>query len=374
MSQPDPSARPSQVTVAGWAIAIASVLLVVAVFDTMGRLESVDMRERLTGTVTSGSARDLGLSVADAIEILRWCLYVSGVAAAASGILGVFVLQRNRGARIGLTVAAVSIVLTASFTGDFPAFLGMLIGAGTALLWTRPARDWFAGRPITVRRPAPGPERGQFQSTPPSRPLDWTPPAVGRAQPPPMPGWGQVPIASPWPGMAPGQVVTSDRPAQVRLACILTWVFSGLTALGYLAVLIALTVDSNALIDRLKESPSWQSSFDEETVVTVAAVVSVVFVVWSLAAGLLAVLAWRRVRWAWLLLVVSASIAGLVCVLAFPFSVPHLAAIGASAGMLMRRPTRDWYAVTPIPRPPWPPVQGPPQGPPQAPGPKPPVW
>src|SRR5690348_4936618 len=35
MPQPDPSARPSQVTVAGWAVAIASVLLVFAVFDSL---------------------------------------------------------------------------------------------------------------------------------------------------------------------------------------------------------------------------------------------------------------------------------------------------------------------------------------------------
>ena len=33
MNEPDRSARPSQVTVAGWAVAIASVMLVVAVFD-----------------------------------------------------------------------------------------------------------------------------------------------------------------------------------------------------------------------------------------------------------------------------------------------------------------------------------------------------
>ena len=74
MSQPDPTARPSQVTVAGWAVAVASVLLLLAVFDTMGKLETVDMRERLSRAISSGSAKDLGFTVSDATAVLRCCL------------------------------------------------------------------------------------------------------------------------------------------------------------------------------------------------------------------------------------------------------------------------------------------------------------
>ena len=137
------------------------------------------------------------------------------------------------------------------------------------------------------------------------------------------------------------------RPTQVRLACVLTWVFSTLAALGYAAVLVALVVDKDGIVRELEKSPSWKASFDTDTVVTVLGLGSAVFLVWSLAAIVLAALVWRRVRWAWVALLVSAWLAGLVSivsVLAFPAGLPVLAAIGAAAGLLMRRTTRAWFA------------------------------
>jgi hypothetical protein len=375
MPQPDQSARPSQVTVAGWAVAGASVLLVFAVFDALGQLDTVDMRDRLGRAISSGLAKDSGFTVSDATEVVRWCLYVSGVAAAVSSILGVYVLQGHRGARIGVTIAAVSIVLTASIAGSLTSFLGLLIGMGTALLWTLPARDWFAGRPITVRQPRE-PERRPEPPEPKTR-VAWTPPPSD-VQPPPTPGWGQLPpapqlpAAAGWPPPQPHAypaypVVGDERPPQVRLACILTWIFSSITALGYAAVLVVLAVDKERLVDELKKSPGWDSSFDTDTVTTFVAVAAVAFIVWSLSAIVLAVLTWRRVRWAWLVLLASASIAGLVSVLALPYSLPFLAVIGASTGMLLRRTSRAWFAG-----PTYPGYPHLPPGPP--PGPRPPVW
>src|SRR5689334_8333161 len=119
MSPSETSARPSQVTVAGWAVAIASVMLAVGVFDAMRNLHSVDTREEVTRALSTGSAKGLGISVDDALTAMRWALFVSGAAAAAAAILGVFVLQRNKGARIGLTVAAVPIVLASPISGSF---------------------------------------------------------------------------------------------------------------------------------------------------------------------------------------------------------------------------------------------------------------
>lgn len=364
MNQPDPSARPSQVTVAGWGIAVASVLLVFAVFDTIGQLQTVDMRDRVAEAIRSGSAKGFGFTVDDILGVMRWCLYVSGVAGAVTGVLGIFVLQGHRGARVVASIAAVSIVLTASIAGSFTAFLGMFIAVGTALLWSRPARDWFDGRPVAPPvRPAPPVER---RPEPPTTPLSWAPPTAGTAQPPPTPGWGEAPPApgSPvdlaWPAptpppgdqetsaLAPSEPTAPPAPApiprQVRLACILTGVFSSLTALGYAAVAILLAVDQDRMVTELKKSPAWQKSFDVDTVTTVVTVASSVFVVWSVAAVVLAVLVSRRVRWAWIVLLVSAWAAGLVSVLAFPLSLPYLAAIGATTGILMRRPTREWFA------------------------------
>src|SRR5688500_4741894 len=114
----------------------------------MAELRSVETRDEVTSALSSGSMKDLGLSVEQALSIMRGALFVGGVAAAASAILGIFVLQRHTTARIALTVAAVPVVLTSPFSGGF---LGLMVGVATGMLWTRPARDWFAGRPVTQR-------------------------------------------------------------------------------------------------------------------------------------------------------------------------------------------------------------------------------
>lgn len=329
MSSSEGNVRPSQVTFAGWGIAVAALMLVISVFDSMANLKSVDMREQITRGITSGSAKGLGLSVEEATEIMRWSLFVAGFAAVAAGILGVFVLQRNKGARIGLTVAAIPIVLTAPLAGSF---LGMFIAAGTTILWTRPARDWFAGRqPAAPSRPEP--------ASVPAAPWEPPTPPAG-AQPPPSPNpYGYYP-PTPHPVLPQAP---SARPREVRIGCILTWVFTAITALGYVAVLAAVAIDSPGLIGILQDTPGWDDSFDEDLVITAAVVGSVLFLIWCVAAATLAFLAWRQQRWAWVLLLVSTGAAGLISILGFPFSLLHLTAIAATLGMLLSRPSRDWF-------------------------------
>lgn len=371
MSPPDGSPRPSQVTVAGWGIAVASLMLVISVFDTMANLKSVDMRDAITKAVTTGSAEGLGLSVADATEILRWSLFVTGVAGVAAVILGIFVLQRNHGARIGLTVAAVPIVLTAPLSGNF---LGMFIAAGTTILWTRPARDWFAGRQ-PERREVPPP-------MPALPPLPQLPHVPSEQQPPPTVGWGQAPQPGPGlgsePAPAPWQPPTgppvavappappappagpnpygyypptvrervpqprSAQPRQVRVACILTWIFTALTGFVFAGLLVAVAVDSDALLERLQETPGWSSSYDD-VAITAMVTLSVVSLVWSLATAVVAVFAWRQQNWAWVLLMLSIGLAALISLFAIPASLVHLAALAVSLGMLLSRPSRDWF-------------------------------
>lgn len=377
--------RPSQVTVAGWAVAVVSVFLVVSVFDAMGNLHSVDTREAVTRTLTKGWAKGSGVSVDDALAAMRWGLFVSGAAGAAAAILGVFVLQRNKAARIGLSVAALAMLLVTPLTGSF---LSVLVAGTTALLWTGPSADWFAGRPIRQRTPV----RREPPRTPPSFPSDapaappvaWVPPAdhapgapgpspTPAPTPAPTPGWGQAPApAAPpagypqWPAQNPVQspaqpppwpqppvhpawpAARADdglpMPRQVRIACILTWVFSAVTGLAYAALLAALAIDEPGLIKAMEDSPSWRSSYDEKTVVTAAVVAGVLFLLWCIGAAVLAWFAWRRASWAWIVLCVSTSLAALICLIAVPYSLVHLAATAYALAMLLGRRSREWYA------------------------------
>lgn len=410
MSSDAPGPRPRQVTVGGWLVAIASAMLVASVFDAMARLHSVDTRDALVRVLTTGSAKDLGISVTDALGVVRAALFVAGASAAVTAILGVFVLQRHVAARVVLTIAAVPVVLTAPFSGGF---LALAVGAGTVLLWSRPARDWFAGRPPTRREVQPEPVRvggARPDSTRPA-PGHWPPPTIAPPStgpvtgplPPPTPGWGERPtVPAPWPpAYGPGPVLpppSGEVPAPVRIACFLTWGFSLVTAGLYLLIGVALLVDRGRMLDLLRDNPTVRDSkLDDDQLVTVIVTVSALVVLWCLAACVLAFFAWRRHSWAWILLIASIGVALLVEVAAFPFSLLHLAAAAVSLRMLLARPTRAWFRGgsgpgVPAPRgwappPGWTPPSGPPTQPPSGrpsdrpadgsadrPSGKPPVW
>jgi hypothetical protein len=168
----------------------------------------------------------------------------------------------------------------------------------------------------------------------------------------------------------------------VRLACVLTWVFSLVTAVLYLLVGTALLVDRAAMLDLLRDNPTVRDTrLTEDQLVAAIVGVSAVIVVWCLAACVLALLAWRRHTWAWILLVVSAGFAAVVEVVVLPFSVLHLAAAGVALRMLLAAPSRAWFRTDHVPPSGWAPPTGPPTSPPSAapprpdePSDKPPAW
>lgn len=347
MSSPGPSARPTQVTVAGWTVAVASAFLLVSVFDALGSLHSVETRDQLTQAIDSGNLQGLGITVAEALTVKRWALYISAVAAVLTGVLGVFVLQRDRAARIGLSIGAVPIVLAVPLTGSF---LAMLVGAGAVVLWSRPARDWYAGRPITKPAPRSESRRDDLPSAPaaPPAPVAWVPP-TGGSQPGPTPGWGAAPGTwvgpqpPTYPAYPPVPAPVVARPRQVRGACLITWILSGITGLGYLALLAAISIDQQALIDVVKDNPAWDDSLDDDLIVTAAVVGSVLFLLWCVAVSVVAVFTWRGAQWAWIVHLVSTGAAALASAVALPWGLIHLVAIASAFGMLMSRPARAWF-------------------------------
>ncbi|HET6154265.1 MAG TPA: hypothetical protein VFE15_15080 [Marmoricola sp.] len=376
---PDPaSQRPSQVTLAGWAASIASGALLIQAFSLMAGLRSLDSRARIAKEIGTGSLKGMGFTVEGVIEAMRWSLFVSGAAAVAGAILGIYALQRHRGARIGLTVAA-AVMVPASLVAS--SYLGIVVAVATGMLWTQQSRDWFAGRPIT-------PPRARMQPPPrplaPPRPLDqarppvdltrlpppdappaapapppgggWLPPSADQLRPPPMPGWGAPPAppnpyagipraANPYasPYAAPAPAPSSDAvPVQIRIACVITWVLTAITALGAVAVLVVAIADSHTLLVDARKSPSWKSSFESDFVPAVVIGSSIVLV-WSIAAAVLAVLAYRERLWAVAALSFSAVLATFASIVLLPYSVVHLLAAIAVLVLLFSRASRAWY-------------------------------
>lgn len=380
---------------AGGFVIGGSIFLLLSVFDTFTNLNSVEMREQVTKVLSSPTGEGLGISVGQALAVMRVGLMVTAACAAAAAVLGVYVLQRNRGARLALSILAVPILLTAPLTGGL---VGALVAAATLMLWSGPARDWFAGRPVRqVERPGrserPGsPEsRGPWESTMPppadrlhapdqhadrhpdeqQAPTGENAPAgegaphassLSTAGPSTEPvatsGFGQRPGGTPvHPGAAwmppagtpgfgpvPGQPGSGSVPATVKLACALTWVFSGLVALMYAAMLVILVVAQDQIVDYVVKSPEWKrANLQQDVLVPVLWVGCLMFLVWALGACVLAFFTWRRHNWARWMLAASAATAFVAALFAFPFGVLHqLAAVLTVVG-LFNAAARAWF-------------------------------
>src|ERR1700712_1912885 len=166
MSDTDRSARPRQLTAAGGFVIGGSIFLVLSVFDTLTKLHSVQMHDQIQKALSSPTGSSLGFSVGQALTLMRVGLMIAAACAAAAAVLGVYVFQRNRAARVALTVLAVPILLTSPLTGGL---VGALVAAATLMLWSGPARDWFAGRPVRQPDPpAPQSRPGPSEETLPS--------------------------------------------------------------------------------------------------------------------------------------------------------------------------------------------------------------
>ena len=139
-----------------------SVFLLLTVFDSLTTLNSVDMRDEIARMLSSPTGEGLGLTMSQALASMRVGLMVAGACAAATAVLGVYVLKPNRGARLALSILAVPILLTAPLTGGIT---GALVVVAILMLWTGPARDWFAGRPVRELPVRGNPDKPANQGT-----------------------------------------------------------------------------------------------------------------------------------------------------------------------------------------------------------------
>jgi hypothetical protein len=170
---------------AGWVAAVACALLVMTLFESISQVRSIEVREGIEEFLSTPPGNGLGLTVAGAIEILRALMLFTGAVAAAATVLAIYVLQRHQAARIGFTIAAGTIMLMAPVSGGF---LPVMIAFSAIMLWTRPARDWFAGS--TSSQPSKN-QRGVAMSEKSSE--DRRPSEDGRGGQDNAPEWPRMP-------------------------------------------------------------------------------------------------------------------------------------------------------------------------------------
>ncbi len=332
---PDASApRPRQVTLAASLVIAGSLLLLASVFERLATLRSLESRTSIEQFLSRPPGSDLGLGLESVLDLIRVVAMVGGALAAAAAILGYHVLKRNKGARIGLAVLAVPLFLTGATSGGF---LATFVAVSIAMLWLPPARDWFTGRSTSSVRPT--------RSAPTAAVPRPGPPQSVSSSPPPWTGFGQGTPYAAVPPARPAQPPRPVRPGAVLAACVITWACCAAAAMFGLLLLMVLAVDPAGLFTELhRQNPELSRDVSDSMLESTAWVSGIVSVLWSVVSAGLAVLVFRRVRWAAYGLIASAGLVAVLCLAASLVSpvlvLPGVLAAAAAVLLLQGRAHR----------------------------------
>ncbi len=170
--------RPGAVTVSSGLIMIGGFLVVVLAFTGISELGSIATRDLVREGLSDWPLSTLDLSMDQALSLIQVTSMVAGACAAAMAVLGFYVFRGNRGARVGLSVLAVPLLLTGLFVGGF---MVALVALATVTLWLQPARDWFNGVAPTPKRDIAVPAGEQNVSAAASG--GWPPPLAAPKDP-----------------------------------------------------------------------------------------------------------------------------------------------------------------------------------------------
>ena len=137
------------------------------------------------------------------------------------------------------------------------------------------------------------------------------------------------------------------------MACVLTWVFAGLSLLMLLATMALLTVDSGLLVEEMhRQNPEFaQQGISDDMIVTATYAVGALLALWSVAALVFAGFAFAGRRWARIALLVCSAGAVVLLLLSVVTGqlllLLPLSAATAATTNLARADVRDWFARRP---------------------------
>jgi hypothetical protein len=325
VSDPTPE-RPRQVTMAGWLIMVGSVFALGLVVERLSGLHTLETQEKINRFLSTPPGSDLGVGTDTAVTVIRTLAMVTAGCATAAGILGFHVLRRSRSARVAVTILAVPIFFAGMVTGGF---ITSVVAASAAILWLQPARSWFDGKPPPERRTAP------------------VPVPVAAVAPPPAPGAAVFSAPPPVSDRPPAAV--SARPPAVLWACVLTWVCTAMVTIGLVASAVALAAMSDRIIDDMyRRNPDLAAQgVSDDLLIAATCLMIAGLVVWCVSAAAVAILVFRGVEWARIVLVVSAALCSVCCLVgaavgAFVLLLPLVVSASCIA-MLLRADSRPWF-------------------------------
>ncbi|WP_141778989.1 hypothetical protein [Nocardioides albertanoniae] len=352
--------RPGQATLAGWLIVLGSLLTVVAAWDQISGLRSLDTRERVEKVLSEPPLAGSGIGLDSILDFMHVAALVTGAFAAAAVILGWHVLQRSKQARLALTIIAAPLFFGGMFGGGF---WSTLAAVAVILLWMSPTRDWFDGVSPTKREAEGGGDPDQKTYVPPAPPQA-TDPSTGSAPDSTTDSTsdstpGTVRLSErqppPWAGPMVHAKTTSStrRPGAVMAAAALTWIGSGVTALMMIASAVTATANPDLILEQVRKQAESDAATREmaklyttDIIIASAWSMAILVTLVCVAAAVFAVLALRRYAWARIALMITAGLAALALLLfalAFPPAVAISLAAVATFSFLLRPETAAWF-------------------------------
>lgn len=326
---------------AGWVTIVGSLFLVVGMFDAVAGLRSIETREQVTDLLKEPQFKGLDIGVEQWLDLMHQVYLAAGAMAAAAVVLGWYVLRGHNGARIGLTVVALPLFVAGMFANQITA---SLVAVSAVILWGRPARDWFAGRPV---RQVPA----LRQSPPPTGPSAHQPypPSPQRPDLPDVPGGHREVSQAPAPhvgfGIPQPPVVPNQRPGSLVAACVTTWVTCALVVAVSGLALLALLVSPDLIAEAREQQPSLDDVglTDREIRVTLYWTTGA-SLVWALAAMAFALGVFLRRSWArpWLLACALGTVAASVLLVQAVVTIVTAAAAAAVVWLLTRPEVTLW--------------------------------
>jgi hypothetical protein len=124
----------------------ASAVVVLAVLTLAQQIDSSTMRDTLTQLTEDKRFASLNLTLDGARTLVRYTLMAMGGLSVTAFVLGIFVLRRHHPSRIALTVLGGIVAFASMFAGLAGWVLFLYVAASIGLLWSRPARTWFASQ------------------------------------------------------------------------------------------------------------------------------------------------------------------------------------------------------------------------------------
>lgn len=379
VSEPKTKTRPPQTTMVGWVILVGSVYVALQSFESLSGLRSTATQE-LVADMLKAMGNPEGVTVEDGITALRGVTVTAAVCAAASAVLAFFALRGDTGARIGLSVLAVPLALSAAATGGFMTFM---VVAAIVLLWVQPSRNWFAGLPPVEVPPLPGlgrnttPDGGSQggPDVPPRGPAAGGDPSADTGNPygpaygsgagltgggspeaRAVEGFGtRATWEAPLEGPSTGGV--EDRPREVKRAAWVAIVFSGL---GFISALVTVAYVAQASESRMTElfdqvmTEEQRSSLAEQGLgateltqtLTVATVIMAVLCLFGILTAVMALSGNNTGRVLLVVLSVGTLLFSLFGVLTNPVLLATLVASGYVVRQLLRPHVVAWYRRT----------------------------